>query len=100
MSENEDPDSPPASPDSNIQGFLDVQWYAALNGTTEALDALRQLYPLMSVHLPETASDHIKRALASVESANSELHRTGKYVIGQASYDDLLDEQTRRKINE
>lgn len=96
---SEDPDQPPASEDAIVQGFLDTQWYAALSATGEGLDALRQLYPLMSTHLPETASDLIKAALNSIENAHLSLHRSGPYVIGGAQYDDLLDEQTRRIIN-
>jgi hypothetical protein len=97
---DEDPDFPAASDDEAIQAFLDTKWREALRAAREGMEALREIWPEMVSHIPETGSNYVSKALNDLESAYGRLHEAGRHIIGQAGYDSYMEAQTQRRIDD
>lgn len=97
---DEDLDLPPASGDDVVQAFLDTNWREAVRAARDGMASIRRVYPELVQHLPETASRHMKRALDDLEAASRELHYAGSHVIGRDAYDEFIQAQTERQINQ
>lgn len=95
-----DLDSPPASDDPNIQNFLSIKWREALRATREGLESIREVYPELTHHLPETAERHLYEAMRGFEKTAGDLHRAGRHVLGEDEYNAYLEAQTQRKIGD
>lgn len=93
-----DQDLPPATPDGDVQNFLDVKWREAVRAATEGMEALRSIWPELTQHIPETGSNFIKRSLDDFEGANYNLQRAGVHVLGQERYDEFCQARVERQI--
>lgn len=68
-------------------------WERALADANSALETLRSIYPSRMMLLPETGHRAVASAMSNAQSAVSDLHRAGRYVLGVDGYEDFLAHQ-------
>lgn len=97
---SDDLDIEPASPDDEVQNYLDARWRESMRAARDLMESLRTVVPEFKGHLPEVAYNRLNSALGSATAAYGDLHQAGRHVIGEADYDDYLTAQTKRKLDD
>ena len=86
----------------DIDGVPEVEedWVAAMTYCTISLEHLRQIYPARMMLMSETGHEAIRRAMEDVQGAIRNLHRAGKFVMGQERYEQYVRQQIQQEQRE
>lgn len=78
-------------------GIID-DWMRALRHAESALDHLRYIYPSRMLLLEESGHRAIGQAMREIENGLGQLHRAGRYVMGQEAYEQFVLERDEERV--